>query len=169
MLKKLSLVAAFMTMLTAVAPAEAQITRITSNPSALILEAAKVSAGADMLFISGQLPAPLDPSKPYSEVKSLDEMGDSKTQTISTLNKIKVILEKQGYTMSDLVKLSLFIAPDPRLGKLDFAGVNEGFKMFFKTQDNPETVARSAFQVAALVGPYFLIEIEAIAAKKPAK
>jgi enamine deaminase RidA (YjgF/YER057c/UK114 family) len=38
--------------------------------------------------------------------------------------------------------------------------------MFFKTADNPSTVARSTFQVAALVAPQFLIEIEAIAAKK---
>ena len=158
-------------LLTAMIPAaaDAQVTRITSNPSALILEAAKVSAGTDLLFVSGQLAAPLDPAKPMSEVKSLDEMGDTKTQTISVLGKIKAILARQGYAMSDLVKLTLFIAPDPRLGKLDFAGVNEGFKAYFKTPENPETVSRSAFQVGALVGPYFLIEIEGIAAKKPGK
>jgi enamine deaminase RidA (YjgF/YER057c/UK114 family) len=68
--------------------------------------------------------------------------------------------------MGDLVKLTLFIAPDPKLGKLDFNGANEGFMQFFRTADNPSTVARSAFQVAALAGPYFLIEIEGIAAKK---
>ena len=169
MLRKILPVAALMTALIPTARAEAQVTRITSNPSALILEAAKVSAGTDLLFVSGQLPAPLDPSKPMSEVKSLDEMGDSKAQTISVLGKIKAILAKQGYAMSDLVKLTLFIAPDPRLGKLDFAGVNEGFKTYFKTAENPETVARSAFQVGALVGPYVLIEIEAIDAKKPGK
>jgi len=169
MLWKILPVAALVTALMPATKAEAQITRITSNPSALILEAAKVSAGTDLLFVSGQLAAPLDPSKPLAEVKSLDEMGDSKTQTISVLGKIKAILAKQGYAMSDLVKLTLFIAPDPRLGKLDFAGVNEGFKTFFKTAENPETVARSAFQVGALVGPYYLIEIEAIAAKQPVK
>jgi enamine deaminase RidA (YjgF/YER057c/UK114 family) len=169
MLRKILPVAALMTALIPTARAEAQVARITSNPSALILEAAKVNAGTDLLFVSGQLPAPLDPSKPMSEVKSLDEMGDSKAQTISVLGKIKAILAKQGYAMSDLVKLTLFIAPDPRLGKLDFAGVNEGFKTYFKTPENPETVARSAFQVGALVGPYYLIEIEAIAAKKPGK
>jgi enamine deaminase RidA (YjgF/YER057c/UK114 family) len=49
---------------------------------------------------------------------------------------------------------------------MDFAGANEGFKQFFKTAANPNTVARSTFQVAALAGPYFLIEIEGIAAKK---
>ena len=169
MLRKILSLAALMTAPIAATQAGAQITRITSNPSALILEAAKVNAGTDLLFVSGQLAAPLDPHKALGDIKSLEEMGDSKTQTISVLGKIKTILERQGYAMSDLVKLTLFIAPDPRLGKLDFAGVNEGFKTYFKTAENPETVARSAFQVGALVGPYFLIEIEAIAAKKPGK
>ena len=104
-----------------------------------------------------------------SEVKSIEDMGDTKAQTISTLGKIKAILESQGYSMADLIKLSLFVAADPKLGKLDFAGANEGFKAFFGTKENPGTVARSTFQVAALVGPYYLIEIEAIAAKPPAK
>lgn len=149
------------------ASADAQITRVSRNPAALILEGAKVSAGTDLYFVSGQLPSPVDPAKPMSEVKSLEDLGDTKTQTISVLNKIKDVLAVQGYTMADLVKLTLFVAADPRTGKMDFAGVNEGFKMFFKTPENPNTVARSTFQVAGLVGPYFLIEIEAIAAKKP--
>jgi enamine deaminase RidA (YjgF/YER057c/UK114 family) len=149
--------------------AEAQVTRIKRNPAALILDAAKVTAGADMLYISGQLPSPLDPKMPMTEVNRIEQMGDTRAQTISCLEKIKAILESQGYTMADLVKLSLFIAADPKLGKLDFAGANEGFKAFFGTAENPTTVARSTFQVAALVGPYFLIEIEAIAAKAPTR
>ena len=169
MLKKILPIAALMIALIPATQVEAQITRITSNPSALILDGVKVSAGADMIFLSGQLPAPIDPAKPMSEVKSIEDLGDTKTQTISTLGKIKKILESQGYAMSDVVKLSLFVAADPRLGKMDFAGANEGFKTFFNTPENPVTVARSTFQVAALVGPYFLIEIEAIAAKKPGK
>lgn len=148
------------------APAQAQVTRITDNPAALILQAVKVDAGIDLIFLSGQLPSPVDPKKPMSEVKSLEDMGDTKAQTISTLKKIEEILAVQGYQMSDLIKLSLFVAADPRTGKMDFAGANDGFKSFFKTPENPNTVARSTFQVAALVGPYFLIEIEAIAARK---
>jgi 2-iminobutanoate/2-iminopropanoate deaminase len=149
-----------------VTEASAQVTRINRNPNAIILEAVKVSAGTDMVFVSGQLASPADPAKPMSEVKSLEEMGDTKAQTISVLGKIKSLLESQGYQMSDLIKLSLFVASDPRLGKMDFAGANEGFKTFFNTPENPTTVARSTFQVAALVGPYYLIEIEAIAARK---
>jgi 2-iminobutanoate/2-iminopropanoate deaminase len=148
------------------AAAQAQVTRIKRNPAALILDAAKVSAGTDLVFVSGQLAAPVDPAKPMSEVKSLEDMGDTKAQTISVLTKLQTILEAQGMNMGDVIKLTLFVASDPRIGKMDFAGANEGFKMFFGTPANPVTVARSTFQVAALVGPYYLIEIEAIAAKK---
>jgi enamine deaminase RidA (YjgF/YER057c/UK114 family) len=147
--------------------AQAQVTRIKRNPAALILDAAKVSAGTDLVFVSGQLASPVDPAKPMAEVKSFEDMGDTKAQTISALAKVQSILESQGMGMGDVVKLSLFVANDPRLGKMDFAGANEGFKAFFGTAANPATVARSTFQVAALVGPYYLIEVEAIAAKKP--
>lgn len=148
-------------------PATAEVVRIKRNPSAIILDAARVSAGTDLVFVSGQLPSPLDPAKPMSEVKSIEEMGDTKAQTISVLGKVKDILATQGFAMSDVIKLSLFVAADPRTGRMDFAGANEGFKAFFGTAETPVTVARSTFQVAALVGPYYLIEIEAIAARKP--
>lgn len=149
------------------ASADAQVIRIKRNPSAIILDAARVNAGADMVFVSGQLASPVDPTKPMSEVKSVEDLGDTKTQTVSVLGKVKDILATQGFKMSDVIKLTLFVAADPRTGKMDFAGANEGFKAFFGNAETPETVARSTFQVAALVGPYYLIEIEAIAAKKP--
>jgi enamine deaminase RidA (YjgF/YER057c/UK114 family) len=145
--------------------AQAQITRIKSNPQAVILDAAKVAGGSELLFVSGQLASPVDPAKPITEIRSVEDLGDTKTQTISVLGKIKRVLEAQGYSLSDTVKLTLFIAADPRTGKMDFAGAQEGFKTFFSTAENPNTVARSTFQVAALVGPYYLIEIEAVAAK----
>ena len=154
------------------APASAQddtIKRIQRNPQALILDAARVKAGADMLYLSGQLPSPIDPTKSMAQATSWEDYGDTKTQTISTLAKIKEIVEAEGFAMTDLVKLSLFVTADPRTGKMDFAGVNEGFRTFFKTAENPTTVARSTFEVAGLVGPQFLIEIEAIAARKPAE
>lgn len=147
------------------APAMAQVVKYPNASFPVILEGAEVKAGTDLFFLSGQLASPIDPKK-GGEVKSFDDLGDTKTQTISALTKIKALLESKGYTLSDLVKMTLFIAPDPKLGKLDFAGANAGFKLFFNTPENPTTVARSAFQVAALAGPYYLIEIEGIAAKK---
>ena len=152
--------------LLAASPALADVNRIKGNPNALILDGVRVSGDMEYFFLSGQLPSPIDTAKPMSEVKSIEEMGDSKTQTVSTLNKIKALLKTQGYEMSDLIKLTLFVAADPRLGRMDLAGVNEGFRQFFGTAENSNTVARSTFQVAALVGPHFLIEIEAIAVRK---
>ena len=149
------------------ARAEGEVVRIKRNPAALILDAARVNAGADVIYVSGQLSSPLDPAMPMSEVDSLEDMGNTRVQTISVLGKIRDILATQGFSMSDVVKLTLFVAADPSTGAMDFAGVNEGFRTFFGTQENPETVARSTFQVAGLVGPHYLIEIEAVAAKAP--
>ncbi len=162
----LSAAAATLAALIPMTAAQAQVTRIQSNPKGLILDGADVKAGTDIFYLSGQLATPIDPAKPFDEVKSIEDLGDTKTQTISTFNQIKKILEARGYAMSDIIKLTQFVVADPKLGKMDFAGVNEGFKQFFKTAENPSTVARSTVQVAALAGPYFLIEIEAIAAKK---
>jgi 2-iminobutanoate/2-iminopropanoate deaminase len=148
----------------AAAPASAAgIERMTSPAGAPspILRGALVPAGSDILFLSGQLAAPIVPGK----TDSIEAFGDTKTQTISTLNKIKALLAEKGFTLSDVFKMTVFVAADPKLGKMDFMGMNEGFKQFFGTTENPNTVARSAFQVAALAGPNFLVEIEVIAAK----
>ena len=152
--------------LTAQANAQSVVKHPNSTPG-LILQSVTVKSGASTLYLSGQLAAPLDPARkvPTAELTAAD-FGDTKTQTVSILNKIKGILAEHGYTMADVVKLTVFVAGDPKLGgKMDFAGMNEGFKQFFGTADNPGTVARSTVQVAALAGPAFLVEIEATAAK----
>ncbi len=142
----------------------AEITRIVNPPPAIILSGVVVPAKSEMLFLSGQLASPIDPTK----TDSIEAYGDTKTQTVSTFTKIKAALEKQGYSLKDVIKLTVFVAGDPKLGgKMDFAGFNAGYKQFFGTAENPNLVARSTVQVAALAGPNFLIEIEAIAAKAP--
>ena len=150
------------------APAGAQLVEKHANtPAGLILQSVTVKPGATTLYLSGQLAAPLDPaSKVPAAQLTIADFGDTRTQTISVLNKIKVILKQRGYAMSDIIKLTVFVAGDPKLsGKMDFAGMNEGFKQFFGTAENPGTVARSTVQVAALAGHAFLVEIEATAAK----
>lgn len=143
----------------ATAPAHAEVTRIKGGAGAVILQGALVPASAEVFYLSGQLASPVDPAKPT-------EWGDTKTQTISILTKIKGILEAKGYKMSDVFKMTIFAGGDPKLGgKMDFPSINEGFKMFFGTTENPNTVARSTVQVAALASPSALLEIEVIAAK----
>ena len=135
---------------------------------AMILQGVEVPAGATMLYLSGQVASPIDPKTPSSPTITMAELGDTRTQTVSVLGKIKAALEAHGFAMSDVIKLTVFVAGDPaKGGKMDFAGMNDGFKQYFGTAENPDTVARSAFQVAALAGPAFLVEIEATAAKAP--
>lgn len=142
----------------------APIVRHTNPPPAIILGGVTIPPGAETVLLSGQLANPIVEGK----AATMDDYGDTKTQTISTFNKIKAALAKLGYSMSDIVKLTVFVAGDPKLGgKMDFMGFNAGYKMFFGTPENPNLVARSTVQVAALAGPNFLIEIEAIAAKAP--
>lgn len=142
-----------------------------SNPgNSFILQSVSVPAGADMLYLSGMLASPVDPTKASAAPQTLtmEDFGDTKTQTISVLKKIKAALESKGYTLSDVIKLTVFVAGDPKLGgKMDFKGFNEGYLQFFGTAENPNKVARSTVQVAALAGPPFLVEIEATAAKAP--
>ena len=88
-----------------------------------------------------QLASPIDASKPMSPAEmaalTMADFGDTKAQTVSTLNKIKTILATHGYTLADVIKLTVFVAGDPaRGGKMDFDGMNEGFKKFFGTADN---------------------------------
>lgn len=148
------------------APAAAQIVKHANTPPGMILQGVTVPPGAELLYLSGQLATPLDPAKPMGATLTMADFGDTKTQTISTLNKIKGILASHGYTLADVIKLTVFVAGDPKLGgRMDFAGMNDGFKMFFGTPENPGTVARSTIQVAALAGAPFLVEIEATAAK----
>ena len=142
----------------------AEIVRHLNPPPAIILGSVTLPPSAEILMLSGQLASPIDPAK----TDSIEAYGDTRTQTISTFTKIKAALAKQGYAMSDVVKLTVFVAGDPKLGgKMDFAGFNDGYKQFFGTAENPNLVARSTVQVAALAGPNFLIEIEATAAKTP--
>ena len=92
--------------------------------------------------------------------------GDMETQATGALTAIKATLARMGMDMGDVVKMTVFMVADPaKDNKLDFAGLMAGYSKFFGTADQPNKPARSAVQVAALVVPGPLLEIEVIAAK----
>ncbi len=154
------------------APAGAQpvapIERIASpgpdGKPGLILKGVIIPGGYETFYLSGQLADPIDSARK----ETVEDFGDTRTQTVSTLRKIKALLESKGYAIRDVVKMQAFLAADPKLGKIDFAGFNAGFREYFGSADNPDTVARSTFQVANLVAPQFLVELE-VTAVRPAK
>ncbi len=128
-----------------------------------ISAAVTVPAGYDTVYVSGALPAVLNKDAPKGSVEAY---GDMATQAESALTNIKASLAKLGLSMGDVVKMTVFMLADPTKGnKLDFAGLMTGYTKFFGTAEQPNKPARSAVQVAALVAPGALVEIEAIAVR----
>lgn len=140
--------------------AQAQgVERTVNSPTAVISSSATVPPGTTLYFISGTTPSPPDPAKP-------EDLGDTRAQTLSVLTKIKTQLETLGLGMGDVVKMTVFLVGVPENGgRMDSAAMNEVFKTFFGTAEQPNRPTRSTIQVAALGRPTMYVEIEAIAAK----
>jgi len=99
----------------------------------------------DLLFTAGQIP--LDPAT----TKIVE--GDIKVQATRVLENLKLLLESEGLTLSNVVKTTVFM-----VDLAEFPQVNEVYAQFF-TENFP---ARSTIQVAALpMGAR--VEIEAVA------
>jgi enamine deaminase RidA (YjgF/YER057c/UK114 family) len=154
-----SLAAAALLALASLAHAQVTVKHIQTDASPI---ATGVWAG-DTFYLSGQLASPVTPA---DEAKGTPaDYGDTKTQAASVFVKIQKALQAQGLDMKDVVKMTVFLGPDPKTGKLDFAGMQSEYIKYFGTKDQPNKPARSAFQVAALAAPWALLEIEVIAVK----
>ncbi|RXH58257.1 Rid family hydrolase [Granulicella sibirica] len=141
--------------------AQTTVKHLQPNEKAAIADG--VWAG-DTLYLSGQLASPVTPADTAKGTPAV--YGDTKTQAASVFAKIQTLLKAQGLDMKDVVKMTVFLAGDPANGgKLDFAGMQSEYVKYFGTKDQPNKVARSAVQVAALAAPWALLEIEVIAVK----
>ena len=134
-----------------------------STPSP-IARAVEVPAGSKLIFHSGLTPAPADPK---ATPGSAQYWGDTKTQSLSVLTRLKESVTSMGMTFGDVVKMTVFLGADPanKDGRMDFAGFMEAYSQFFGTKEQPNRPARSTVQVANLVQPGMLVEIEVILAK----
>jgi enamine deaminase RidA (YjgF/YER057c/UK114 family) len=140
-------------------PAIAHVQKEESPIAGMVI----VPPGATTYYLSGMVAPVSDPSAPKGTMAAY---GDTKTQTIGALTRIKEALAEQKLGLGDVVKMTVFLAGDPALdGRMDFAGMMEGYKQFFGTVDQPNKPARSTVQVANLVGPGMMVEIEVVAAK----
>jgi enamine deaminase RidA (YjgF/YER057c/UK114 family) len=139
----------------AVTQAQVTVKHIQTEKAAI---AQGVWAG-ETFYLSGQL------ADPVSGTGESAVYGDTKTQAASVFAKIQKALQAQGLDMKDVVKLTVFLGPDPKTGKLDFAGMQSEYVKYFGTPQQPNKPARSAFQVAALAAPWAMLEIEAIAVR----
>jgi enamine deaminase RidA (YjgF/YER057c/UK114 family) len=130
------------------------------NSTFPIAQAVKVSGDTATYYISGQVPPVVSKD---AEPNSPQAYGDTRTQTVGVLNKIKAILEGFGLGMADVVKMQVFLVHDSR-APMDFRAFMEGYTQFFGGSQ-PNLPARSVVGVASLANPGFLVEIEVIAVK----
>ena len=138
-----------------------EIERTVANPTATISSSASLPPGSRIVFLSGSTASPLDPASP-------ENFGDTRQQTLSILTKMKAQLEALGMDMGDVVKMTVFLVGVPENGgRMDSAAMNEVFRTFFGTAEQPNRPTRSTIQVAALGRPTTYVEIEAIAATAP--
>jgi len=105
----------------------------------------QATTNGDLVFTAGQIPLTPD--------GDLLDDEDIAVQTRQSLENVKAILEEEGLTMQDVLKVTVF------LGDIDdFDEMNDAYKEYF--QDNPP--ARSAVEVGELPKGAG-VEIEAIA------
>ncbi|USZ66723.1 Rid family detoxifying hydrolase [Halorussus salilacus] len=117
----------------------------TNEAPAAVGAYSQATTNGDLVFTAGQIPM-----TPEGDLLDDEEI---EVQTRQSLENVKAILEEEGLTMQDVLKVTVFLDDIE-----DFDGMNAAYKEYF--QDNPP--ARSAVEVANLpkgVG----VEIEAIA------
>jgi enamine deaminase RidA (YjgF/YER057c/UK114 family) len=109
---------------------------------------AVVQGGSELVFVSGQVGMHADGSVPSSFAEQVD----------LTFENLQACLAAHGLGVDAIVKLGVFLVPGQ-----DFQVLRAARERYFGAHRPTST---SVF-VAQLASPAFLVEIEAIAAKRP--
>ncbi|WP_419731255.1 RidA family protein [Lichenicola sp.] len=128
-----------------------------------IASAIEVPPGYTTIYLSGM---GADIADKTATPMTLAAYGDTETQVRSALTKIQESLATLHLSFADVVQMHIYMVADPKLGHLDFAGMMKAYTQFFGTPAQPNLPTRSAFQVAGLANPGWLVEIEVTAVRK---
>jgi enamine deaminase RidA (YjgF/YER057c/UK114 family) len=129
-----------------------------------IAQAVEVPGGVTMVHLSGAVPPVANPDAPRD---SAEAWGDTRVQTAGTLRVIEATLRRLNLTMGDVVRMQVFLVGDPaRGGRMDFDGFMAAYREHFGTPAQPNLPVRSVVQVAGLVHPRWLVEIEVSAVRR---
>jgi len=141
--------------------ASAQDIERRGAPEAPISASVELPQYSRLVYVSGTVPDVADPNAPAGSVQ---RYGDTATQTRSVLRKIEAQLGQHNLTLRDVVMMRVFLVAPPGQSRMDFAGMMTAYREFFGTEAQPMRPARSTMQVAGLVDPGWLVEIEVTAA-----
>ena len=141
--------------------AQAQEVRRVGAEQSPISTSVEIPAGSRLVYVSGTVPDPVDATAPQGSVL---RYGDTAAQTRSVLRKLEAALRQHGLGLGDVVMMRVFLVAPPGQSRMDFAGMMTAYREFFGTAAQPLRPARSTMQVAGLVDPGWLVEIEVTAA-----
>jgi enamine deaminase RidA (YjgF/YER057c/UK114 family) len=132
-----------------------------------IARAVEVPAGTTLVFHSGTTPSPKDAT---AVPGSPEFWGDTRTQALSAFANIKTSLDDLHLGFGDVVSMTVYLVAPPGAadGRMDFDGFMTAYTEFFGTAEQPNLPSRSTVQVAGLVVPGMLVEIEVTLARKAA-
>ncbi|MFA6060650.1 MAG: RidA family protein [Taibaiella sp.] len=126
------------------------------------LESIEVPPSAKWLFISGQVPPIINSDV---DIEDRAAYGDMETQTRGVLLRIEQKLKTAGFSLGDIVKMTVFLVAESKNQKVDLDGFGRAYRDFFGTIAQPNLHTRSRIQVVQLMNPAWLVEIEVIAAR----
>lgn len=131
------------------------------SSTSLVSRRVEVDGSARLVVFSAQMPPVADAC---ADPRSIDAFGNTHRQTLGCLERVSATLKEAGLTLENLVAAKVYLVADPASGCMDFEGFNSAWSEFFAptTSSYP---ARTVVQVAGLVNPGWLIEIEPLAAR----
>lgn len=98
-----------------------------------IARAVTVPAGFELIYHSGVTGLPANTKAPPG---SPAYWGDTRTQALSALTRLKESLAALGLTLGDVVKMTVFLVGDPaQEGRMDFEGFMQAYRQFFGTPE----------------------------------
>lgn len=127
------------------------------NPASAISSSVTIPADKKYFYSSGTLGPVIDST---AAAGTRERYGDTKIQALGILEKFKNDLAKEGLSLSNVVFMRVYVAPDTKTGKMDFQGWFDAYAQYFGTKENPTKPSRSTIGVAQLVNPDRFIEIE---------
>ena len=142
-----------------------EITRypLPNFPTSLAVE---VPASASTIYLNGVVPGIIDnKADPRSEAA----YGNTAQQTANVLAEIEKRLKNLGLSMSDVVKMQVFLKAPQGQDAMDFQGFSQSYVRFFDAEKGVKLPARSLLQSQGFANPGWLVEIDVIAARSAQK
>ena len=89
---------------------------------------------------------------------------DTETQAESVFTKIAASLKEAGASEADVVAMTVYLASPAPGGNMDFDGMMRAYGRHYGSDAQPNRPVRSTVEVAGLVRPGILVEVEVTAA-----